>query len=87
VRKNSPLYRKGSVLDGWETSSDSFLEQTKLTDLMFEKARPLIGRGSYGDVQLALHMQSGVNLAVKKVLKSKIEQEKLIVPLRREIDI
>lgn len=50
------------------------------------KARKL-GKGSYGQVHLALHKPSGIKVAVKKIVKAQLRTERIKETLRREIDI
>ena len=57
----------------------------KLEELQFESVN--LGKGSYGQVQLALHKPSGKKVAVKKLDKRMIKTPKMKETLRREIQI
>lgn len=46
-----------------------------------------LGKGSYGQVHLALHKPSGIQVAVKKITKAHLRTEKIRETLQREIDI
>ena len=56
-----------------------------LDELEFEGRQ--LGKGSYGQVQLALHKPTGVKVAVKKLDKRMIKTPKMRETLRREIEI
>ena len=57
----------------------------KLSELAFEEK--IIGKGSYGSVQLATHIPTGTKVAVKKLDKASIKTPKLQETLNREIQI
>ena len=57
----------------------------KLDELEFEDK--IIGKGSYGSVQLAVHKPTGMKVAVKKLDKSTIKTPKMQETLNREIVI
>lgn len=46
-----------------------------------------LGKGSYGEVQLALHKATGIKIAVKKIEKSSLTTTKIKETLLREIKI
>ena len=58
----------------------------KLNELRFEDTK-FIGKGSYGTVSLATHEPSGIKVAVKKIEKVNLTNEKIRETLRREIQI
>ena len=45
------------------------LEKTQLSDLQFMKKGGNLGKGAYGQVEMALHKRLGIKLAVKKIDK------------------
>ena len=57
----------------------------KLSELAFEEK--IIGKGSYGSVQLATHVPTSMKVAVKKLDKGTIKTPKMQETLNREIQI
>ena len=70
---------------GQADPNEQMLANMKLDELQFESVS--LGKGSYGQVQLALHKPSGVKVAVKKLDKRMIKTPKMKETLRREIQI
>lgn len=62
------------------------LASIQLSDLQFEETKS-IGKGSYGTVQLATHIKSGIRVAVKKIDKKSLKTTKMKDTMRREIQI
>lgn len=63
---------------------------SKLTmqDIEFVKnGNSRLGKGSYGEVELAIHKKSGIKLAVKKIDKQSIANKKIKATLMREVEI
>ena len=57
-------------------------------DLDFDEGKSAnLGKGSYGEVQLAKHRASGLQIAVKKIEKSSLTSSKMKETLVREIRI
>ncbi|CAG2163353.1 unnamed protein product [Oppiella nova] len=52
----------------------------------FEVIRKL-GQGTYGKVQLAINKQTGQEVAIKTIKKSKVESDQDLIRIRREIQI
>lgn len=46
-----------------------------------------LGQGTYGKVQLGINKETGQEVAIKTIKKSKIETEADLVRIRREIQI
>ena len=65
--------------------NEQMLANMTLDELEFEGKQ--LGKGSYGQVQLAVHKPSGVKVAVKKLDKRTIKTPKMKETLRREIQI
>jgi len=47
----------------------------------------VLGKGSYGEVELVKHKRTGKELAVKKIEKSSLKNKKIKATLMREIEI
>ena len=62
---------------------ENLLANMKLSELVFEDK--IIGKGSYGSVQLATHVPTKMKVAVKKLDKSTIKTPKMQETLNREI--
>ena len=57
-------------------------------DLDFVTTREAnLGKGSYGEVQLAKHRETGMQIAVKKIDKASLTSNKIKETLIREIRI
>jgi serine/threonine protein kinase len=57
-------------------------------DLDFVTTREAnLGKGSYGEVQLAKHRETGIQIAVKKIDKASLTSNKIKETLIREIRI
>ena len=60
----------------------------QLSDLEFMKSgSSLLGKGSYGEVELAKHKRTGKKLAVKKIDKLSLANKKIKATLLREVEI
>jgi serine/threonine protein kinase len=62
------------------------MNNIKLSDLEFTKNVSL-GKGSYGEVELAKHKKTGKNFAVKKIDKQSLANKKIRATLNREVQI
>lgn len=59
-----------------------------MSDIEFIKTGNFIlGKGSYGEVELAKHKRSGKKLAVKKIDKMSLANKKIKATLMREVEI
>lgn len=57
-----------------------------LDDLEFMKSgSAILGKGSYGEVELARHKKTGMKLAVKKIDKGSLANKKIRATLLREV--
>jgi serine/threonine protein kinase len=63
------------------------LEKTTLRDLEFVKKNGGLGKGAYGEVEMAVHKKTGIKLAIKKIDKRSIANKKIKATLMREVDI
>lgn len=61
------------------------LSRTILSDLEFVKGS--LGKGAYGEVEMAVHKKIGIKLAIKKVDKRSLTNKKIKATLMREIEI
>ena len=84
------------IKDAYDDSSLT-AEQKKLSlllcniqkkDLSFVTTKEAaLGKGSYGEVQLAIHESTGIQIAVKKIEKASLSSQKIKETLIREIRI
>lgn len=64
------------------------LQSIIIDDLEFLQTKEAnLGKGSYGEVQLAIHKESGIQIAVKKIEKHSLSSNKIKETLIREIRI
>lgn len=64
------------------------LQNITFNDLEFVTTKEAnLGKGSYGEVQLAIHKDSGIQIAVKKIDKASLSSNKIKETLIREIRI
>lgn len=71
-----------------ELKVEKMLQVIKKEDFEFEKTRKgNLGKGSFGEVLLATHRASGLKLAIKKVEKHSLKNDKMKQTLIREIQI
>jgi serine/threonine protein kinase len=65
------------------------LSELTLKDIEFVKkgTKSVLGKGSYGEVELAQHKKTGKQLAIKKIDKSSLANKKIKATLMREVDI
>jgi serine/threonine protein kinase len=63
----------------------------KLSDLDFTReagsGSAILGKGSFGEVELAKHKKTGTKLAVKKIDKQSLANKKIRATLMREVEI
>ena len=63
----------------------------KLSDLDFTREAgsgpAILGKGSFGEVELAKHKKTGTKLAVKKIDKQSLANKKIRATLMREVEI
>ena len=59
-----------------------------INDIEFQKnGNVILGKGSYGEVELARHKRTGKLLAVKKIDKMSLANKKIKATLMREVMI
>ena len=64
------------------------LSSINKSDLEFIQTKEAaLGKGSYGEVQLAKHRSTGIQIAVKKIEKASLSSSKIKETLVREIRI
>lgn len=64
------------------------MSNIKKDDLEFIQTKEAnLGKGSYGEVQLARHKATGIQIAVKKIEKQSLSSSKIKETLIREIRI
>ena len=86
IEKSTPFIKTGQLrVAGQADQNEQMLANMTLDELEFEERT--LGKGSYGQVQLAVHKPSGVKVAVKKLDKRMIKTPKMKETLRREIQI
>ena len=67
---------------------EKLLSNITKNDLEFLQTREAnLGKGSYGEVQLAQHKSTGIQIAVKKIEKASLSSNKIKETLIREIRI
>ena len=67
---------------------EQMLSTITINDLVFDETKEAnLGKGSYGEVQLAKHKVSGIPIAVKKIEKRTLTSSKIKETLIREIRI
>ena len=59
-------------------------EKWKAKDFRFDG---LVGMGKFGEVYKAVHLESGLRVAIKKLQKEYLVKNKLVMQLRREVEI
>jgi len=72
-----------TIIEGLERE----LEKTTLKDLEFVKKGGGLGKGAYGEVEMAVHRKTGTKLAIKKIDKRSIANKKIKSILMREVEI
>ena len=86
IEKTTPFIKTGQLRKADEVADDeNLLANMKLSELSFEDK--IIGKGSYGSVQLATHVPTNMKVAVKKLDKGTIKTPKMQETLNREIQI
>lgn len=68
------------------TFLSAFITLTMLTLHRFDIIKKL-GQGTYGKVQLGINKETGQEVAIKTIKKSKIETEADLIRIRREVQI
>jgi serine/threonine protein kinase len=63
------------------------LEKTQLSDIQFHKKGGNLGKGAYGEVEMAVHKRLGIRLAIKKIDKRSLANKKIKATLMREVEI
>jgi serine/threonine protein kinase len=55
--------------------------------LQFVRKGGNLGKGAYGEVEMAVHRKTGLKLAIKKIDKRSIANKKIKATLMREVEI
>lgn len=58
-----------------------------MQDIQFSKRGGNLGKGAYGEVEMATHKRLGIKLAIKKIDKRSLVNKKIRATLLREVDI
>ena len=67
---------------------ETLLQNLTKDDLEFIQSKEgNLGKGSYGEVQLAMHKGTGIQIAIKKIEKASLSSSKIKETLIREIRI
>lgn len=86
IERSTPFIKPGQLREaGQADANEKMLANMTLDELEFDAKT--LGKGSYGQVQLAVHRPSGVQVAVKKLDKRMIRTPKMKETLEREIEI
>eukprot|EP00093_Oithona_nana_P004102 04102.XXX_99616_91862_1 [CDS] Oithona nana genome sequencing. len=75
-----------NIMGGMEAGGIKVNDQKRKLKNRFEICRKL-GQGTYGKVQLGINKETGQQVAIKTIKKSKIETEADLIRIRREIQI
>jgi serine/threonine protein kinase len=71
-----------------DIDNDNEMKNLKMSDIEFVKSKDaLLGKGSYGEVELARQKKTGKYLAIKKIDKQSIANKKIKATLMREVEI
>lgn len=91
IEASTPFIKDGydeSTLTPEQIKLESIFQNISKKDLEFIQSKDAnLGKGSYGEVQLAKHRSTGVMVAVKKIEKRSLTSSKIKETLIREIRI
>ncbi|CDW86401.1 protein kinase domain containing protein [Stylonychia lemnae] len=93
IEETTPFIKEGhivemGVVDGINSQEEQEFINIKMSDIEFIKqGNYQLGKGSYGEVQLAQHKKSGKKLAIKKINKQSLANKKIKATLMREVEI
>jgi non-specific serine/threonine protein kinase len=91
IEASTPFIKEAnddSLLTPEQQRLEQLMSQITKKDLEFVQSKDAnLGKGSYGEVQLAKHAATGVPIAVKKIEKSSLTSSKIKETLIREIRI
>ena len=91
IEASTPFIKEAndeSSLTAEQLKLENLLCNITQSDLEFIQTREAnLGKGSYGEVQLAKHKATGIQIAVKKIEKASLSSNKIKETLIREIRI
>lgn len=87
IEKSTPFFKEGFLIEGRDSVIIE-MGDIHLEDIEFLKSNnSLLGKGSYGEVELAKHRKNGRKLAIKKIEKMSLANKKIRATLMREVEI
>jgi hypothetical protein len=87
IEETTPFIKDGFLLDASKGEANE-LGDIKMSDIEFIKTgNHILGKGSYGEVELAKHKKLGKKLAIKKIDKQSLANKKIKATLMREVEI
>jgi serine/threonine protein kinase len=85
IEESTPFLKEGFLVEG--AQGDEIVINS-LDEIEFvREGNYKLGKGSYGEVELAVHRKTGKRLAVKKIDKSSLANKKIKATLMREVEI
>lgn len=87
IEESTPFIKDGYLIDGRD-SVNAQMGSISLKDIEFiKKGNRVLGKGSYGEVELGILKTTGKKVAIKKIDKSSVANKKIKATLLREVQI